>query len=179
MWPFAKRGARVGAFEPPRSSKLDYAAFEHNNVYIKIWLPEVLSRALDEVSSAREESRPDVLREFLFEHVYGRQELERLIAWKQREDAKTVREPLPPYEGVSQPYASLEMIGKATEDVKLWLPKKLKEEITGLAKLAGMGLSDYCRKTLVRILLGEKVHQQWQAAIGQVPPDARQAEEEV
>jgi hypothetical protein len=32
-----------------------------------------------------------------------------------------------------------------------------------------LGLSDYLRKTLVRILLGEAFHHHWQQAIGKLP----------
>jgi hypothetical protein len=163
------------------SSELDYAQFEKNDAWIKIWLPPKLIQALDLLSAAHDSSRPDVLRGLLFEHVYGRQELEGLIAWKRRrdgDDGRMLREPGQEYEFAPPRIASIDMFGKATEDIKLWLPKRLKDDITALANNAGMGISDYIRKTLVRILLGEKTHQQWQAAIGNVPADIRRAEAE-
>lgn len=181
MWPFAKRGARVNAPSPVVASALDYAVFALNDACIKIWLPAKLSQALDQLSYTHDVSRPDVLRELLFEHVYGRHELEGLIAWKRRRDSDTthmVREPQADYQAIPPRAASIDMFGKATENIKLWLPPPLKHEIVTLANNARMGVSDYIRKTLVRMLLGEKIHQQWQAIIGNVPADVRQAEAE-
>lgn len=181
MWPFAKRGARANAPESMGSSELDYALFAQNDAWIKIWLPPKLVEALNLLSAAHDSSVPDVLRALLFEHVYGRHEMENLIAWKQRldgDDARMVREIEPSYQPAPPRAVSIDLFGKATEDIKLSLPKPLKDEIAMLAKSAGMGLSDYIRKALIRILLGEKAHQHWQAAIGPVPPSSRQAEAE-
>jgi len=183
MWPFAKRGARESTIESALPSQLDYPQFEVDDVWIKIWLPEKLTQALERLSAAHDASRPDVLRALLFEHVYGRQELEALIAWKQRRDKKAaafmVREPQVPYPALEgKRSVSIDLFGKATEDIKLFLPRRLKAEIVTLAKTDGLGVSDYVRKTLVRMLLGEMVHQQWQTAIGNVSADVRQAEAE-
>jgi hypothetical protein len=43
--------------------------------------------------------------------------------------------------------------------------------LTVLAQAENMGLSDYIRKTLVRLFLGEGFHHRWQAAIGNLPPE--------
>lgn len=193
MWPFAKRGARVSTPSPVAASSLDYAVFGRNDACIKIWLPEKLSHALDQLSTTYDVSRPDVLRELLFEHVYGRQELEGLLVWKRRRDAEAqreekplfsrriLREPQADYEPTPPRVASIELFGKANEDIKLFLPQRLKDEVVTLATNEQMGLSDYIRKSLVRMLLGEKLHQQWRAAIGDLPADIRrvEAEEEV
>lgn len=188
MWPFTKRGTRVNAPSRGAVSSVDYTVFARNDACIKIWLPEKLSQALDQLSDTHDASRPDVLRALLFEHVYGRQELEGLLVWKRRQDAEAQRdiplfqrrvpegaEPTPPR------VASIEMFGKASEDIKLFLPQRLKDEVVMLATNEQMGVSDYIRKSLVRMVLGEKVHQQWRAAIGDLPADVRriEAEEEV
>lgn len=183
MWPFAKRGARTTTPDSVASSELDYALFEENGACVKIWLPEKLTQALDQLSAAYDASRPDVLRALLFEHVYGRQELEALIAWKQRRDkeaaASMLREPQAPYTALEgKRSVAIDLFGKATEDIKLFLPRRLKAEIVTLAKTDGLGVSDYVRKTLVRMLLGEMVHQQWQTAIGNVSAEIRLAESE-
>jgi len=187
MWPFTKRGARVNTVDSVSPSSLDYAAFARNEACLKLWLPESITRALDRVSVAHDASRPDVLRALLFEHVYGRQELDGLIAWKRQQDAEArraleadegrmLREPQAEYGGIPERIASIELFGKATEDIKLWLPQLLKDDLGLLAKQERMRLSDYIRKALVRMLLGEKRHQQWRAAIGQVPADIHHVE---
>ena len=186
MWPFAKRGTRASTPESVLSSKLDYAHFEKNEVWIKIWLPEKLALALDRLSVAHDASRPDVLRALLFEYVYGRQELEALIAWNQCRDEKAEEVIVRQREGSysvreGKRTVSIDLFGKATEDIKLFLPRPLKVEIVILANMDGLGVSDYVRKTLVRMLLGEKIHQQWQAAVGNVPADIQleEAKEEI
>ena len=73
----------------------------------------------------------------------------------------------------------MQLLGKSQEDFKLWLPLPLKTELEGLAKVEQFGLSDYVRKTLVRILLGEIFHHRWQAAIGKLPEEIRQYEQDV
>jgi hypothetical protein len=182
MWPFSKRGARANTPSPETAPTLDYAAFAQNDAYIKLWLPEVLDQALNQLSVSHDESKPDVLRGLLFEHVYGRQELEGLIAWKQRRDDEArrgmVQESQTPYEDrplfqrrFSPRSAEIELFGKATVAIKLWLPLRLKDDLASLAKHDGMGLSDYLRKALVRMLLGEQRHQQWRTAIGDLPAD--------
>ncbi|MCG3775663.1 MAG: hypothetical protein JW395_2506 [Nitrospira sp.] len=178
MWPFANRGARANTSPTPPSSSLDYAAFADNGARIKIWVPEILDQALNQLSVDHDESKPDVLRALLFEHAYGRLALEGLIAWKRRQDGGIFRESVLPYGTTPPRTAFVELFGKSTEDISLDLPQPLKDNLVLLATHEGMGLSDYVRKTLVRMLLGEKRHQQWRAAIGDVPTEQRRTEAE-
>lgn len=184
LWPFAKRGARIDT-ELQRQDldvPLDFSAFAVNDACVKLWLPERLTKALDRLSAEHDASRPDVLRRLFFEHVYGREAFQDLVAWKRRHDEEARRaaqleaEDLdmasPPRE--SARWHAIDRFGKASEDFKLWLPTQLQAELVKLAKADGMGLSDYLRKSLVRILLGERVFLDWQVAIGAVP-DAWQA----
>lgn len=190
MWPFAKRGARASTPSPVAASPLDYAAFAHNGTCIKIWLPGTLDQALNQLSVTHDDSKPDVLRGLLFEHVYGRQALEGLIAWKRRQDAEArrsaqepdsrglLREPLVNYQVARPRIASIELFGKATIAIKLWLPQRLKDDLDTLARQEQLDRSHYIRKALVRQLLGELRHQQWRAAIGDLPADIRRVETE-
>ena len=176
MWPFAKRGARANSAPTPAPSSLDYAAFADNGARIKIWVPEILDQALNQLSVDHDESKPDVLRALLFEHAYGRLALEGLIAWKRRQDGGIFRESVLPYGTTPPRTAFVELFGKSTEDISLDLPRPLKDTLVSLATHDGMGLSDYVRKTLVRMLLGEKRHQQWREAIGDVPAQQQRTE---
>ncbi|MCX7144196.1 MAG: hypothetical protein NT123_24800 [Proteobacteria bacterium] len=192
QWPFAKRGTRVDAVTEsalPLALPADLAAFSVNDACIKLWLPEKLVVALDALSATHEMSRPDVLRWLLFEHAYGRPALERLKAWKRKRDAEEARrqEALPAVgraqfspkqPTLSERQITTRLLGKSVEDCKLWLPLPLKSELEALAKAEALGISDYVRKTLVRMLLGETFHHQWQAAIGKLPEEARQFEQE-
>ena len=190
MWPFGSRGSRadVSQANAGHVAVIDYVALERNDACLKVWLPKKVSDALDQLSAAHDSSKPDILRWLLFEYVYGRQEFENLIAWKERRDAESRGELddgatrirfSPKLSGqIKSPprIASIEFLGKSTEDIKLLLPRLLKDELVMLADNERMGASDHIRKILVRVLLGEKVHQQWRAAVGSVPDDIRLAE---
>lgn len=193
FWPFAKRGTRVDAVQAPElpvQLPIDLTVFAKNDACIKLWLPEKLTLALDAMSATHSMSRPDVLRSLLFEHVYGRPALDQLKEWKRKKDAEEARrleqtktdEPHIQYSPkdevrYSQRRVTADFLGKSREDLKLWLPAPLKAELEQLANAETLGLSDYLRKTLVRILLGESFHHQWRAAIGTLPDEVKRFEE--
>ena len=190
MWPFSKRGSRID--EVPRQSlpvvmPTDLSVFGKNDAVIKLWLPERLILALDGMSGSQSMSRPDVLRWLLFEHVYGRPALEQLKVWKVQKDTEaaearrvavkraedsgirfSLRREVP-----SERTITTLLLGKSVEDFKLWLPSPLKVQLDTLAKMENLGISDYLRKTLVRILLGEIFHHQWRQAVGKLPEEVR------
>lgn len=188
-WPFAKRGTRIDAAlagSLPIVLPDDLSVFGINDACIKLWLPEKLTLALDSLSASHGMSRPDVLRQLLFEHIYGRPALEQLKDWKRRKDEvlrQHAQAAPPPEAKFSRPRAPAErtitaqLLGKSVEDFKLWLPCPLKAELEKLAALEELGLSDYLRKTLVRILLGESFHHKWRAAVGKLPEEVRKFEQ--
>ena len=71
------------------------------------------------------------------------------------------------------------LLGKSVEDFKLWLPGALKQELQTLATLESLELSDYLRKTLVRVLLGESFHHRWRTMVGKLPDEVRRFEREI
>lgn len=177
----------------------DLSVFGNNNACIKLWLPEKLTVTLDSLSDTHGMSRPDVLRWLLFEHVYGRAAFEQLREWKRRQEElkrqrvaewerkrqeALARQPneaaVPQYDVKFSPARFHEpspraitatLLGKSVEDFKLWLPQPLRDELVRLAAIETLSLSDYLRKTLVRILLGESFHHRWQQAIGKLPAE--------
>ena len=194
-WPFAKRGTRVDApikLDLPVPLPGDLSVFARNDACIKLWLPEKLTQALVQMSGATGQSRPDVLRWLLFEHVYGRPAFETLKAWKQQRDLEERRRleqaaKIPAGEIRFSPARSVtaertvtaQLLGKSVEDFKLWLPAALKQELQTLATLESLELSDYLRKTLVRVLLGESFHHRWRAMVGKLPDEVRRFEREI
>ncbi len=201
-WPFSKRFSRVD--DAPKNNLPiplpdDLSSFANNNDCIKLWLPEKLVEGLDTLSSAHEMSRPDVLRWVLFEHVYGRPALEKLKEWKRKKDREEAerREAerrrfeaetpsvvkfsevrYSPQRTVSERTYTAQLLGKSVEDFKLWLPAPLKADLESLAKSEELALSDYIRKTLVRILLGESFYHRWRKAVGKLPDEVRRFEAE-
>lgn len=185
-WPFAKRGTRLDIHPAVVLSPVlpdDLSIFGKNDACIKLWLPEKLTKSLDALSSSHGMSRPDVLRQLIFEHVYGRAGLEQLKAWKKKKDAEdaevrrlAAEKPAvdsgirfsPARAQFSERSITTQLLGKSIEDFKLWLPSILKDQLATLASMEELGLSDYLRKTLVRILLGEAFHHQWRVAVGKL-----------
>ena len=194
-WPFAKRGTRVDVpikLDLPVPLPGDLSVFARNDVCIKLWLPEKLTQALEQMSGSTGQSRPDVLRWLLFEHVYGRPAFETLKAWKQQRDLEERRRreavadvsPLqvklsPARVHTAERTVTAQLLGKSVEDFKLWLPGALKQELQTLAALESLELSDYLRKTLVRVLLGESFHHRWRAMVGKLPDEVRRFEREI
>jgi cytidylate kinase len=78
---------------------------------------------------------------------------------------------------VSERTYTAQLLGKSVDDFKLWLPAPLKVDLEALAKAEDLGLSDYIRKTLIRILLGESFHHQWRKAVGKLPDEVRRFEQ--
>lgn len=194
-WPFAKRGTRVDVpikLDLPVPLPGDLSVFARNDVCIKLWLPEKLTQALEQMSGSTGQSRPDVLRWLLFEHVYGRPAFETLKAWKHQRDLEECRRreavadvsPLqvklsPARVHAAERTVTAQLLGKSVEDFKLWLPGALKQELQTLAALESLELSDYLRKTLVRVLLGESFHHRWRSMVGKLPDEVRRFEREI
>lgn len=194
MWPFSSRGSRVDAaprLSLPAPLPPDLSVFGTNDVAIKLWLPEKLTLSLDAMSGCQGMSRPDVLRWLLFEHVYGRTALEQLKDWKRKKDAESAearqraaQQPVgfeaklsPQRADPSERTITARLLGKSVQDIKLWLPSPLKLQLEALAKMEDLPISDYLRKTLVRILLGEAFHHRWRTAVGKLPKEVQRFEQ--
>ena len=187
MWPYKSRFSRfevdIDAVAPSALGETDFSV---NQTPIKLWLPEKLLNALDVLCAHHDATRPDVLRALFFEHAFGRVELVYLDrrAHKAREDPNKPRvmfsNPRTKLEGMTTARAvNQQFLGKATEDIKLFLPTPLKIEIEALAAGAGKKLSDYLRGVLARVLLGERHFQAWQQALAQANTEARRHEESI
>ena len=182
MWPYSTRSSQYGVIAPKPKDWPDFDAFEKSDSSLKVWLPQILIDRINWVSKQREVSRPDIVRALAFENVYGRVAYEALIA---HVAAKKNPHSIPNASGsIDQllhgnirpsrqrtTQQDLEHLGKSDEDLTITLPKKLKDDITQLAKLHKLTASSYVRKLLVLHLLGELVHSQWQKALGNFPAD--------
>jgi len=184
MWPYATRGSRfMGDISEISPSALEAEDFSTNAVSIKLWLPEKLVAAIDVLCDRHDASRPDVLRWVLFKHAFGRIEFAHL----QRRAA----EPPPPSKSqalysrtrnTQEPTPreiNARHLGKATEDLKLVLPARLKLELQDLADAATQPLSDYLRAVLARHLLGERFFREWQAALAKANAEAARHESDI
>lgn len=181
-WPYQSRGATQKAQESASAAAdpiLDFNRFASNGAYIKVWLPERIESALDRLSVDQRSSRPDVLRAILFQHVYGALTCEQFLEWKRKHDEQYFYQSAVPDLDAplfSRGRASMDALGKSTSNLKFWLPATLKEDLAGIAASNALGISDYVRLTLARILLGEKSVATWLRA-NQDLPDGVQANE--
>lgn len=171
MWPYATRGARQADLNVQAGKALSEAElhrFRTNDVWIKVWIPERLEAELAQMSAGTNASRPDVLRALFFEHVYGKAALQQF---------QNSRPEVPTARFSRQRTAATALLGKATVDIKLWMPEPLKDELARLALSRSMRVSDYCRMVLVGALLGMRVLLAWETIV-RIVPAAMRAEEE-
>lgn len=176
-WPFAKRGATAKAKSSSGEMPLtdiDFNEFAVNDLYIKVWLPDRLVSVINKLSANYGSSRPDVIKTILFRHVYGIAVFEAFSAWKINIHRQQSNRPSANDQVKLSPMRnhSMEFIGKSTENLKVWLPAKLKSEVEQLAAIRVLGVSDYVRMVLVKELLGERIYLSWQKYIGEVPKEA-------
>ena len=183
-WPYQSRGATQQAQEnaslvaPP---SMDFNLFSSNDAFIKVWLPERIENVLDKLSTDHKVSRPDAIRAILFQHVYGVLMYEQFLEWKRKKDEASqcyYQSPVPDAGAAlfSRSRSSMEILGKSTTNLKLWLPARLKEDLLGVATQNSLGVSDYVRWTLARVLLGEKFVADWRRAIQDLPEGVKNDE---
>lgn len=171
MWPFSNRGPRLDVEERllEQKSNFDFSSFERNDVPIKLWLPEKILTSIDVLTIRHNVSRPDILRWIFFEHAYGRERFADLCAYAEllkaasRDTIQFSRKQVDTVRSVNQRF-----LGKATEDVKLWLPNQLKIDLQKLADVRDEGLSDYLRSVLVRHLFGEHFYESLEEALATI-----------
>lgn len=138
-----------------------YEDFVKNDVAVKIWLPALLVKRLEELHLHFDESRPQLLRCIFFAYVYGRYDFEQMrskSAGLFHSDRGTLRQDSAPYGPIthrSGPNTTPEL-GKNAEDIKLSLPSKLRDELQSLANKCRKPHSQFLREILVSSLLGHR-----------------------
>ena len=141
----------------------DWEGMNIDNTSVKIWIPEPLDDCFTDLCIRFEQSKSDLARNGLMIHVHGRYVFERLVAnrlWNLTR--RIVREDTVKYsmEGVrvkledSPRPAFIKAFGKNTFDLKVWMPRQLKEDLESLAIDAGQTVSEYMRRALTAYYLG-------------------------
>jgi predicted DNA-binding protein len=175
MWPFLKKHKAspkedAPARRPLGFSKLldgmgDFQDLGHHDTALKFWLPEPARQALQELAERQGESMSELLRQFLAQHTYG------LYAFHLMNDRYPglFKVGLPqPHEGIrfSRRHGHEEdgkkridtywvpELGKNVMSIKLWLPKRLRDDLQVLADHTGIRLSQYVREIVISRLLG-------------------------
>lgn len=144
----------------------DWDGMNVDDAVVKIWIPEMLDQCLDALSEQFEQSKSDLARNGLMLHVHGRYVFEQLVAhhlWKLTR--RVERELIIKYsmEGTSVKLedaprpAFIRAFGKNTCDLKVWMPRKLKDDLVNLGYESGQTASEYMRRALTACYLGRTV----------------------
>lgn len=194
-WPFATRGARDRTPAPPPQDVPSPTAFAHNDATIKVWLTTELINRLNWISVRTDLSRHDVIRALIFRHLYGELAYEMLnggdrpqtsdeIVAAARSRAANAAVPAMFPQPVdleirrSADRASIHAatIGESTDNMRIKVPQKMKDDLAKLATLEGLPLSHCVRKLLVLAVLGGIRHADWQSALGNIGKDVLKME---
>lgn len=172
MWPFFKRqngehpAAPVNKARPMKFAKLlggmgDFSDLRRHDKALKFWLPEPAYEALKELCDRNGDSVSEALRQFFAAHCYG------IYAYQLMVDAipDLFRESSQPmFSRAFQPQATYRIkrdptywvpeLGKNVAPVKVWVPRRMTDELKALADHVGLKLSQYVREIVISRLLG-------------------------
>ncbi|NLI77502.1 MAG: hypothetical protein GX442_13800 [Candidatus Riflebacteria bacterium] len=133
----------------------DFSEFARDDTFIKVWLPDKLLTAVDELAEYFDNTRSRLLRGLLFVHVYGMVDFE---AMRCRHLGLFAPQPgIDDGEGIKfsrTGSATTAHLGKSRNNLKLHLPSRLLEDLQKLAARAGVPRSQYLREVLVSVFLG-------------------------
>jgi len=165
-----KRG-RPTRYQPEESDEVvhyiitqterDYSGLlEDGDVAIKFWLPELMALIIDESRAVFATSRSDLIRQILFTYLYGRYDW---LGMHERRETHYQLEPesMPMFSrrassgGISEPAPDLvKDLGKNSADLKVWIPRKMKDDIQALADKLSISLSEMIREIIISSLIG-------------------------
>jgi len=135
---------------------------ETGDVALKFWLPDLVGIMLDQSCKFANTTRSDFIRQNLFIYLYGRYDLMGLLEQRNhyyRLDPPSrimfSRSAAPKSDTVSEPEPDImQDLGKNTEDLKVWIPVRMKEDIQKLADKASISLSEMIREIIISSLFG-------------------------
>ena len=176
-WPYSTRGARERETPKEPQNLPPFKLFETNDTSMKVWLPQVLSERVGWLSQVHDQSTPDVIRALMFANIYGEVALKAMTVYVNQRRSEAVVDAarnrakghLDDILRSTDRATNLEYLGKATDNLRVELPSRMKQDIAAVASIHGINSSSYVRKALVQKLLGEQLHTKWQQALGKMP----------
>lgn len=171
MWPFFQRDKTQSEDERRRPVEFgqisggmgDFSDLKLHDVSVKFWLAQPVADALKEIKKMRGESLNETLLIFLLGHCYGfyfqqlmlskHPEIYRDadpqldIAFSNRKGEEKDRK-------VREVFYFVPELGKNIFPVKLWMPRRLKDDVALLAEHAGLSLSAYLREIVIARVFG-------------------------
>jgi len=126
----------------------EYASLNDYDVVLKFWLPEALDQILSEMCNYADTTRSDIIRQTLFLYLYGRYDL---FGMHEKDDLRfALTAPIK----FSRTASSTPELGKNTEDVRVGIARKMKNDLQLLAEKKGIKLSQFIREILISNFLG-------------------------
>jgi len=168
MWPFSRK--RKQAESVPVMNDIlgdrNLLDLSQNVAELRVWLPQEIKTAIDEVIEQQNEVAAKFVREFFVIYLYGMHELLRM----QQTQTGLYYEPPPPPPRPVQPEAvrqeqpilysrapsveCLPGLGKNIVPLKIFIPERIKDDLQILADRAGIPLSRFTREVLASHFFG-------------------------
>ena len=168
MWPFFSKNRNIDSTPPfRRVMKLqqliekmgDVTDLHNNDIAFKFWLPMPVFEALQEICDIDDVSQSVFFRNYLYNHCYGLYVIKQLLEdypslFKDDQVFYSIaQEPTPPGKKKSWTYWVPEL-GKNIVPIKIWIPKRLRDDLQTLANHAEVKVSQYVREIIISRLLG-------------------------
>jgi hypothetical protein len=141
----------------------DYSDMQKCSVTLKVWLPESVEKQLGELTSYLNTSLSDLIRQILFQHLYGRYDLIGLVERQKFDPEK----PDDPYSGVrfsigaaapsNDSFRSLRPIAEPPRKiagVKVFIPERMRKDLDAMAGKKFQTISEYVRLVILNHLFG-------------------------
>jgi len=132
----------------------NYSEMRRNDVTLKVWLPESVEQQLGELTSYLNTSLSDLIRQILFQHLYGRYDLIGLVE-RQKFNPEEI-----PYDGIrfsiapSAPGTPPPPPPKKVAGVKVFIPERMRKDLDTLAGTKYQTISEYVRLVILNHLFG-------------------------
>ena len=133
----------------------DLSELKRNNAPLKFWIPEPVENALNEICKRNEVSLSKMLREFLLVHCYGLYAyhvMKDIMPEIGEEDSRVMFSKK--YDPKRTPTYWVTELGKNIAPIKVWIPQRLKNDLSILATHVDLTLSNYVREIVISRLLG-------------------------
>lgn len=142
----------------------DFRDLGNHDTALKFWLPEPAREALEDLADRQGESMSELLRQFLAQHTYGvyafqlmndrypglfkvgLPQPDNMIRFSMRRGGEEGKKRIDTY--------WVPELGKNVMSIKLWLPKRMRDDLQVLADHTGIKLSQYIREIVISRLLG-------------------------
>ena len=146
-----------------RMTDREYTDMRQCNITLKVWLPESVEAQLGELTSYLNTSLSDLIRQILFQHLYGRYDLIGLVE-RQKFDPE---QPDKPYSGARFSLGPASTKSSALPEkpvqppppkkiagVKVFIPERMRKDLEILAGAKYQNISEYVRLVILNHLFG-------------------------